>query len=549
MNKPDAENSPRPQDQAEPCCSRRFLPKLLFASVCLATLVVLALTLASRLRTQAQPNPTMAVASLERAAAEKLVPPPVPDNENFGATPFFNRLFEKGAKASDSRWPDDFSRADQWPRHVPKLAESQQGRLTGRFPTDLVAWKTAFERSRDVLQSSNGESEIEVLEQVDPAANAAAAAFVLDALQPYAPVLSELQAARVRPYTRFAVRYDWENPWAILLPHLAVIKRTSQLLRLKASAELAAGRTEAALQDVLLLLRLADAPKDEPTLISQLVRVACFEISLHPIWEGLANRRWSEPQLQTLQATLESFDFLKDLKRVLAAERTWGSLTIALLRDRRTPNLSRFLLSSEDQKDVEPWLQEADRAFENCPRDWFEAEQKNYCQLSDELVAPGFDLGARRVFPRVSEENAHRLEKAFSQRDTLLEKHLVFAKLLLLPSPKVQLKLAGAQVSADLAVVACALERHQLRTGQYPQDLAALVPQFLNQLPHDVVNGQPLHYQRTSDGRFLLYSVGWNESDDGGEPGFFASGHGPEKREGDWVWRYPALAAARPSFE
>src|SRR5436190_21550796 len=139
MSKPNSEDSPSPQDQAQPCCGRRSLPKLLFAGVCLATLVVLALTLASRLRTQAQPNPTVAVASLERAAAYILVPPPVPDNENFGATPFFNRLFEKGAKASDSRWPDDFSRADQWPRHVPKLAESPQGRLTGRFPTDLVS--------------------------------------------------------------------------------------------------------------------------------------------------------------------------------------------------------------------------------------------------------------------------------------------------------------------------------------------------------------------------------------------------------------------------
>src|SRR5262245_21405563 len=113
MNKPNSEN---------PCCSRLALPKLFFASVCLATLVVLALTVPSRLRTQAQPNTTVAVASLERAAADKLVPPPVPDNENFGATPFFNQMFEKGLKASDSRWPDDFSRADQWPRHVPKLA-------------------------------------------------------------------------------------------------------------------------------------------------------------------------------------------------------------------------------------------------------------------------------------------------------------------------------------------------------------------------------------------------------------------------------------------
>jgi hypothetical protein len=32
--------------------------------------------------------------------------------------------------------------------------------------------------------------------------------------------------------------------------------------------------------------------------------------------------------------------------------------------------------------------------------------------------------------------------------------------------------------------------------------------------------------------------VGWNQVDDDGAPGFFASGRGPETKEGDWVWRY-----------
>jgi hypothetical protein len=324
---------------------------------------------------------------------------------------------------------------------------------------------------------------------------------------------------------------------------LAVIKRTTQLLRLKTSAELAAGHSEAALADALLMLRLADAPRQEATLISQLVRVACLEIAMQPIWEGLAERRWSESQLQTLQAALGSFDFIGDLKRVLEAERTWGNLTIALLRERRSPELSRALLSFEDHKKPEAWLQAADRAFQDCPRDWFDAEQKNYSRLYDELVLPGCDVKAKRVYPRVSQENTRALGKALSEKATLLERHLVFARLLLVEPDRVHLKLAGAQGSADLVTVACALERHQLSRGHYPETLEALVPAFLSQLPQDVINGQPLHYQRTSDGRFLLYSVGWNETDDGGELGFFATGRGPEKKEGDWVWRYPSPQA------
>ena len=37
------------------------------------------------------------------------------------------------------------------------------------------------------------------------------------------------------------------------------------------------------------------------------------------------------------------------------------------------------------------------------------------------------------------------------------------------------------------------------------------------------------------EGRFVLYSVGWNEKDDGGVPGKTRF----DESEGDWVWEYP----------
>jgi hypothetical protein len=48
-----------------------------------------------------------------------------------------------------------------------------------------------------------------------------------------------------------------------------------------------------------------------------------------------------------------------------------------------------------------------------------------------------------------------------------------------------------------------------------------------------------LHYRRTADGQFALYSVGWNETDDGGVVGLNKDG-GVDINQGDWVWRYPA---------
>ena len=65
-----------------------------------------------------------------------------------------------------------------------------------------------------------------------------------------------------------------------------------------------------------------------------------------------------------------------------------------------------------------------------------------------------------------------------------------------------------------------------------------LAPQFIKQLPPDIINGQPLHYRRLPDGKFLLYSAGWNEKDDGGIPVKNKSGYS-DYRQGDLVWRYP----------
>ncbi len=68
--------------------------------------------------------------------------------------------------------------------------------------------------------------------------------------------------------------------------------------------------------------------------------------------------------------------------------------------------------------------------------------------------------------------------------------------------------------------------------------LEALSPAYLASLLQDVVTGAPLKYRRTESGGFLLYSFGWNETDDGGTVASITSG-GVDFKQGDWVWRYP----------
>ena len=94
---------------------------------------------------------------------------------------------------------------------------------------------------------------------------------------------------------------------------------------------------------------------------------------------------------------------------------------------------------------------------------------------------------------------------------------------------KATLAVAQQQTYLREAALACALERYRRDRGEYPETLAALVPQFIAKLPSDLITGESLKYQRTSKDRFRLYSPGWNLKDDGGTST-------KSRADGDWVW-------------
>ncbi len=62
------------------------------------------------------------------------------------------------------------------------------------------------------------------------------------------------------------------------------------------------------------------------------------------------------------------------------------------------------------------------------------------------------------------------------------------------------------------ARLAIALERFRHAQGQYPNQLAELVPDYIAELPADAVNGLPLAYRRHEDA-YMLYSAGMDGVD------------------------------------
>jgi hypothetical protein len=92
-------------------------------------------------------------------------------------------------------------------------------------------------------------------------------------------------------------------------------------------------------------------------------------------------------------------------------------------------------------------------------------------------------------------------------------------------------RIALTQTKVRHAMIACALERYQLAHGDYPETLDALVPQFIESIPNDVIGGKPPHYRRTEAGTYLLCSIGWSGQD--------SEGVSKPNDTGDWVWPEP----------
>ncbi len=412
----------------------------------------------------------------------------------------------------------------------PPAPEGNSYQDSERYSLDLVDWKMAF----DAIQSGRTNSNEKLSSgKLDLASRAAVAPAVLADLASGETELDQLRAASDRPYARYPVVYDLDNPWGILLPHLGNIKRTDQRLQLRACAELAVGRSDDALADVKLMLYLADSVKTEPFLISYLVRIVCVQLAIQPVWEGLAEHAWSDAQLQELQALFQQCDFFPQMERSLESEQAAAILTAELLER------GKYHLNDLTDDPSHPGSSLANLFGRIVPHGWYYLEQLNYCRLFQLQLNGAFDVEKRQVFPTQIAANVGALDKAFAGRNpftTICTRHQLLAVIMLPSLHKIPMRAAAAQTAADEAAIACALERYRLANGQFPEALETLVPRFISQLPDDAISGEPYKYHRNADGQFALYSVGWNEKDDGGAPGHTLF----DDKQGDWVWQYPA---------
>jgi hypothetical protein len=460
----------------------------------------------------------------ERFDMASLVPP-VPDDQNFFCAPIVSEALNALQNVNPySLQPHGTNRVNRMEFNiyrgemvywVTNGGNWQKGRLM-----DLGEWQAAFRKYGETPEAKTNGFPVAAQPQT-PAAD------VLLALSVFNPSLEELRQASLRPYARIPLNY--ENGFdaaSELLPWLANMKRCAQFLQLRSLAELQDGQSEPALADVKLLFRVTDCLREQPFLISHLVRMAMLSINLQPIYEGLAQHRWSEAQLMELEQLLEQQDYLADFEFAMRGEKITA---IATFEKQRLTREMKYAKESSGTNKI------TTISFRFMPSAYFYRNELEFAQLHQQFILPLVDLTNRVVAPATL-----RRTQAAVEAQT---KHCFWPYkaqgLMVIPAINACVtKFAKIQAQVDLARVACALERFHLAHGEYPETLDTLAPQFIATLPHDLINGQPLHYRRTEDGKFVLYSVGWDEKDDGGKI-FLTKSGSVDQKKGDWVWQYP----------
>ena len=478
-----------------------------------------------------------------------LIPPPVPDDQNLAMAPLFVRLFQYAVDPKTHLLT--FDRSGKW--YASATYKQMQELPWGKpnpavpHPTSLGNWMTGHAIDLRILQEYYRRRP-EFPQSAQPQAPAD---DVLLALTRYAPLLDELaQAAVERPQTRFPVNWTQRPAWGIALPHFSILQNLARTLRLRASAELAAGQTATARRDLALMLQLRQAEEHDPTLIAALVDASSLGLLMQTVWEGLAARQWSAEDLDAIRDTLRGINVLPQYQRGMGFEQVIQGLLAEDLQDmNHAREVSQYppthlfgLANDRSALPLERWLWPC---LPYWPRGWYDQSAAAATRYLQEYWIDAVDPASRRVaFAR-------------SQNIAPVLKHLpltpgnMLVKMTLSVFTSIVLTFAQTQTMIDQAVTACALEKYHLERHAYPAALAELVPGYLDRVPNDVIDGAPMRYRLTVDGRYQLYSIGGDGHDDGGTIAWPADRQwrrathranepvpGPAKDKGDWVWQY-----------
>jgi hypothetical protein len=429
------------------------------------------------------------------------LPPSVPEAENFAKTPLLVAIGYKDSVDSN-----------EWNR-ISSIAVGSYTRdmLSGQR-NDLEGCQAYLRSHTNVTLSSDS---------TNPAAD------VVQGMESLNQQFDELRAATQRAYAQFPA--DPSTPFHGSVPNFVAIRCLSQDFSMLASAKIALGKADEALADLQVIGKLVDALEGQPTLVSAMIRVAVSQLYMQGFWEGCGAGQWKDHHLRHFQERFKSVHLVKAVDHALHVGERNGILLL-VEKSLASGSTSPFWVQGEPTLGERlEWLL--------IPHGWIRQDLANYCRVMQSCGLTRGEVSALNVSPSALDR---RGEALLAELESPWHKYHPYWRLTVIGVPnlvKAHRTAIRNETVIQQAIIVCGLERYRMARGKYPERLVDLPPEFLDAIPHDPIGGQAMRYESTQAGDFLLYSIGWNEKDDGGKPAFSKEGLPSWSfSEGDWVW-------------
>jgi RNA polymerase sigma factor (sigma-70 family) len=287
------------------------------------------------------------------------------------------------------------------------------------------------------------------------------------------------------------------------MTHFAQIKHDLQVVWAAALLDAENNQGKQAADDVLVTFSLARSLTAEPDLISQLVRVACVENAVAELEQILNRTAVPAESLSELSRTFQAMEVSEatgeGFNRSLIGERImvmdhFEKATIPELAaaaadgttDEQRALLVKLLRQWGGRRDEQEYLETTFKQFLDARKDAFPERLTN----------------AKDIQQKASEN----LDGLLLLNNSWLTGYAGLEK-----------QEAKCLANLRLAVAAVALEQFRAARLQYPADLSELTPTYLDAVPADPFDGQPLRYRKQGAG-YILYSIGPDLKDDSGKP-------------------------------
>ena len=309
---------------------------------------------------------------------------------------------------------------------------------------------------------------------------------------------------------------------------LVAMRRAVQMLTAGAVSDLHRAALDDALGKLHTMLLLSRWHEGESTLVIHMIRVAIMGLAVSTTWEALQAPGWDDAKLAKLQAGLEGASTWPKMRHTIAVERAFMLSAFDLARTNPAGMAAIWSAQVTTGGNVANAFNESIYT-PLWQMSWARRDELNYLKLIAALLDAYRDVEARRSW----QDLKRALEKDASStraRTGFLDRWRFPMSVSMQPNwNKAGLSMLRTETMREMACAAVAIERHRLRHGALPENLQALMPEFVRDAPHDFMNGKPLRYRRGEGGRFNLWSVGEDGRDGEGKQG-----------SDDLVWPEPA---------